>query len=48
MTPEQLIERIKMIRDDLQQGFDLNMNPDYIANCSLDQLNALLSEAGRS
>lgn len=48
MTPEQLIERITMIRDDLAQGFQLNMNRDYIATCTLDQLNALLSEVERS
>ena len=48
MTPEQLIERIEMIRDDLRSGFQLDMSRDYIATCTLDQLNALLSEAGRS
>lgn len=48
MTPEQLIERIEMIRDDLRKGFQMDMNRDYIATCTLDQLNALLSEAERS
>lgn len=46
MTAEELIERIRMIRDDLEAGFRLDMSRDYIATCSLDQLNALLSTVG--
>lgn len=46
MTNEELVRRVREIRDDLDKGLDLPMDRQYIAECTLGQLSALLLDAG--